>query len=184
MLSPRRKIVLVGPNGVGKTTIVKDAIARFRRSGIRPHGFYTEHSPEIHGGAGFVVRTMDGTRLTFAHIDMVRGRKVGPYRVDVDAFEAAVLPSLEPPSEVDQHKYMRTVGIVDEIGKLQCVSDRFMDSVERLLKTQAWVLVTVPDQGGPFVQAVHTWMADALVRVDEDNRDTLAQDIVNAMLAV
>jgi len=175
---PNRKIILTGEPNCGKTTVIRDVVELLRLQGVGARGFTTE--PTNMSSSGFSVVTLNGLRLAFAHVDLRRGPLVGPYRVDINAFEEAVLPQLVVPKL--RVKSLEQVTIIDEIGKLQIMSDRFMDRVQELFESEAWVLASVELEGGPFVQFLHKWARDRLIKVNIQNRDKLPERIVDALL--
>lgn len=175
---PTRKILLTGDQGCGKTTVVKEVIELLHIQGVGIRGFFTE--PTNASEVGYNVVTMSGIRVTFAHVDLRRGPYVGAYHVDIDAFEEAALGQLHAPGRRTDR--LDQVVVIDEVGPLQCLSDRFLDRVTQLLESPAWVLATVPLSGGPFIEFLHSWARDRIIRVTPDNRDKLPDRIVDALL--
>jgi len=81
-----RRILLTGPPGCGKTTVV-GKVADILRNGAS--GFYTEEIRDAKKQRiGFRVVTLDGKRGELADKFSVHGPCVGSYRVNVESFEA------------------------------------------------------------------------------------------------
>jgi len=55
-----RKILITGPPGIGKTTIIKRVIENLQRNGFDVCGFYTEEIRENNKRAGFKIIGLDG----------------------------------------------------------------------------------------------------------------------------
>ena len=108
----KRHILITGPPGVGKTTLIK----KLHTLCAPVVGFYTE---EIRGTnevrLGFDVITLDNERLRkplARQQSNQRGPKVGKYTVHVADFESIVIPCLEKAIQNENE-----IIIIDEIGK-------------------------------------------------------------------
>ena len=165
------KVLLTGRPGIGKTT----AIMRFLESvpSRRCRGFYTQEWREGGQRVGFWAITLAGERAVLAHVDFSRRHAVGRYGVDVAAFEALVLPELEGRGgAVD-------LFVLDEIGKMECLSPGFQEAVWRLLEGPVPLLGTIPLQGGgPFIERVRARPDVALWPVTPSNRDALPRQLL------
>ena len=179
IVEPTRKIILTGDKGCGKTTVIREVIELLKIQGVGTRGFYTE--PTNASASGYAVVSLNGIRVTIAHVELKRGPRVGPFRVDVQAFEEAILPQLVISSS-DKSANLEYVVVIDEIGRFQCLSDRFLDQVSKLFESPSWLLASVELDGGPFVQFMHSWARDRVIRVTESNRDKLPDRIVDALL--
>ncbi len=118
------KIFITGKPGVGKTTLVKRlyslAPERFR-------GFWTEEIRERGRRVGFKVITTEGREGVLAHVGIDSPHRVGKYGVDVRGFEEVVLPILESCLPL-----CPKVVLIDEIGKMELFSERFVKVVESI----------------------------------------------------
>ena len=179
IVEPTRKIILTGDKGCGKTTVIQEVIELLKIQGVGTRGFYTE--PTNASASGYAVVSLNGIRVTITHVELRRGPQVGPFRVDIQAFEKAILPQLTIPPR-DKTSTLEYVIVIDEIGRFQCLSDRFLDLVSRLFESDAWLLASVEIDGGPFVQFMHSWARDRVIRVTDSNRDKLPDRIVDALL--
>lgn len=181
MSEQSRKIILTGKSRTGKSTVIRRTCKRLVDERIDLWGFTTK---EIKGSgrAGLHVLTMNGVRVPFAHVEMSRGPRMGPYRVDVPAFEEAVLPVLEPPMDIDGFPIV-SVGIIDEVDKLTCLSEKFIKRVEELLKTPTYLLIVVSDRGGGLMKTLRDMAGDDLIEVMSPNRELLPDIITDTFLA-
>ena len=112
-----RHILLTGLPGVGKTTVIKqlaDSLAAFH-----PVGFFTQEIREHGIRKGFELITLDGQHQLLSHVNIPGPHRIGKYGVDLDGFEE-LFSSLDLP-----HSPSRVV-ILDEIGKMECLSQRFI----------------------------------------------------------
>jgi nucleoside-triphosphatase len=85
------------------------------------------------------------------------------------------LAALEPAPGVD-------LIVVDEVGKMECLSPRFIAALERLWSAPAPLLVTVAEKGGGYIAYIKTKPGARLITVTPANRDGLPDRIL-AMLA-
>jgi nucleoside-triphosphatase len=135
-------LLLTGRPGVGKTTIVRKVAEELRQ---RPDGFYTEEVREGRERRGFRAVTFAGDTRVIADIDFGPPR-VGRYGVDVEAIDQLADKTLRRPAA--------TLFVVDEIGKMECMSRRFVEAMHDLLDSGRIVVATVGERGTGFIAAV------------------------------
>lgn len=164
-----KNLLLTGVPGVGKTTVVLK-VAKLL-TGKRVTGFYTEEIREAGVRKGFEVVTLDGQKGPLSHVSFHGPHRVGKYGVDVKGFEATVLPLLA------EAGLSGTIVIVDEIGKMECFSTRFVEAVRALLDSPARVVATIAKQGSGFIHEVKQRGDVTPFEVTRQNRDTLAQEL-------
>ena len=161
----KKKYLLSGEPGCGKTTIIKGALAGVEHTA---GGFYTEEIRESGVRRGFEIVTLDGKHATMAHVDIRSPYRVSKYGVDVDSVDRLAVPSLrEAISGCD-------IVVIDEIGKMELFSDSFKDAVTEALDSDRKVL-------GTIMLAPHLW-ADSVkqradvevIRVTRENRGEIA----------
>ncbi len=163
------KIFLTGMPGCGKTTAVVSIIGNLK--GIRLAGFYTEEIRRNDTRAGFRWKRLDGPEGILAHIDIKGELRVGRYGVDTVGFEQSVVPVIDPGrGDVD-------VFVVDEIGKMECLSKIFVESVRRLLNSDKIVLATVSQKGGGLINDVKSRPGIILKILTENKRDGIIKEV-------
>ena len=161
------KILLSGPPGCGKTTIIRKV---WEKIDYPIKGFYTEEVRDTHGKRiGFDVIMTDGRRGPLARVD-ISGPRVGKYGVNLQFLEAAVLPEIKAQAG--------TLILVDEIGKMECLSPIFTKTVGALLESSSTMLGTVALGGTPFIRKVRKHPEVELVEVTVHNRDELVEVII------
>jgi nucleoside-triphosphatase len=159
-----RVLLLTGAPGVGKTTIIRRVAERL--TGRHIAGFYTEEIRARGGREGFRLTTFDGRDVVMAHVKLRTNARVGRYAVDVAAIDAAALTALRPDEAVELY-------MVDEIGKMECLSTQFVTAMRRLLQSSQPVVATVALKGPPFVEEVKTGRGVELWHITRENRDQL-----------
>lgn len=68
--------------------------------------------------------------------------------------------------------------VIDEIGKMECYSEEFVDLVRRLLDSDTPLLATVARRAGCFIADARNHPDAELVEVTRENRDRLAERIL------
>jgi nucleoside-triphosphatase len=159
-------ILLTGRPGVGKTTVITCLAELLKDRAIA--GFYTQ---EIRTGGqrqGFGVTTFSGRSGVLAHVSLSGRHRVGRYRVDVAAFEELVLPELVHPCDVT---------LVDEIGKMECFSARFIDAMRGVLDRATPVVSTIGISGGGFIAEVKRRPDVEILSITHGSRDDLPREL-------
>ena len=157
-----KNILITGLPGTGKTTVILRLLDLLK--GWKLAGFYTQEIREEGERKGFRVASLSGGSGTLAHLDLKTGHRVGAYSVDVRAFEEIALPELHRPCDAV---------IIDEIGKMECFSERFVKAVREALGGPVPLVATVALKGGGFIAQVRS-RADVEVReVTRANRDEM-----------
>ena len=141
----RHALFLTGRPGVGKTTAIHRIAVSL--AGWRLAGFYTEEICESGQRQGFRAVTFDGFEKVMAYRNIHSPYRVGKYRVDLSVIDQLAEFTLGLTPQVDCY-------LVDEIGKMECCSQRFIAAVRRLLTSHCLVVATIALRGGGFIAEV------------------------------
>ncbi len=164
-----RILLLTGVTGVGKTTLVRRVAAGF--GGLRVAGFTTEEIREGSRRLGFRIVDFEARDRIMAHVDFPGPARVGRYGVDLAAIEAIAATSLAADPAVDLY-------VVDEIGKMECLSDGFVEALRALLASDRPVLATIAHKGAGFIAEVKRRGDAELWEVTARNRELLPDRIL------
>lgn len=134
-------------------------------------GFYTQEIRQKGVRKGFSWNRLDGATGTLAHVDIKGCFKVGKYGVDVDGFERAVLPILD----IEQSD--ATLYVLDEIGKMECFSEKFVVAVRRFFASDNSVLATVAQKGAGLIREVKNYPGVKLFNLTTENREKVISEI-------
>lgn len=167
-----RALLLTGLPGVGKTTIVKRVVEGLPVGTIR--GFLTEEIRERGQRVGFTIRTFDGMSRTLSPVDIRSPYRVGRYRVDVAALDEVVAAALSIDEATD-------LTIVDEIGKMECLSDAFRAAIRDLLESRRRLIATVARHGGGFIAEVKRRPDVEVWETTRANRDDMPGRILDRL---
>lgn len=165
----KSKILLItGTPGVGKTTAVRklaDLLA-----GRTIAGFYTAEIRANNVRQGFELVPFDGPKMVIAHVDFPKIHRVGKYGVDVAAIDAAS-------EQLLSHKKDVEVYIVDEIGKMECLSTVFTTAMRFLLDSGKQVVATVSMKGRGFMEEVKRRNDIEIWQINQTNREQMPSEM-------
>jgi nucleoside-triphosphatase len=165
----KKNLLITGLPGMGKTTLIKKIFETLKN--LRPAGFYTEEIREEDIRKGFEMISLDGRRGLLAHTDIRNSCRVGKYKVDVKGFED-FLDSI-PFFNSNTHLIM-----IDEIGKMECLSDQFKKLMRELLDSEKWVIATIALKGSGLIEEIKKRHDIKLFELTKSNRDALLSDIL------
>ena len=173
MASESAKILITGLPGCGKTTAIIRVIENLNRTKVA--GFYTQEIRENKTRKGFCWKRLDGTAGVLAHVESNGPFKIGKYGVDVAGFEKDVVPVL------DAGRADAWLFVIDEIGKMECFSQRFVAAVRGLFASDKSVLVTVAKKGGGLISEVKSFPGTKLFNLIWENRDKTIAEVLNTL---
>ena len=162
-------LLLTGVPGVGKTTIVRKVAAALSERSIR--GFVTDEIRRAGRRVGFELRTFTGRATVLAHLDIDSSHRVGRYGVDVAGLDEMTGEALALDDAADLY-------LVDEIGKMECLSATFRAAMRRLLESGRPLVATVARHGGGFIAEVKGRADVEIWETTRTNRDEMPRRIV------
>jgi len=162
------RIILTGSPQCGKTTVVQKVVACWPGQAA---GFYTREVRERGRRQGFEIVTLAGDAALLSHVDFSGPYRVGKYGVNLENFHRVALPAMRVGPEVD-------LIVVDEVGKMECLSARFVAALESLWAAPVPLLITVAEQGGGYIAALKAKPDKLLLTVTPANREELPARIL------
>jgi nucleoside-triphosphatase len=137
------RVLLTGSPGSGKTTLSGRVVESLRSRGEVLAGFLTLEIRRGGRRTGFTIRGIGGLERTLA-VRGGPGPKVGTYGVDLGAFEEVALLELCNGLELG------STLIIDEIGKMELLSQRFRELVPEIFESPR-VLATIGESHDPVI---------------------------------
>lgn len=169
------RLLLTGKPGIGKTTLIRRVLRNLHT--VNCAGFCTQEVRDTSGRRiGFQIYTLDGPEGTLASIRPEKGPRLGRYAIHVEEFEALVLGRIDP-ARTPADLY-----VIDEIGKMELLSEQFRQRLLDLLVQPSHLLATIARQGTPFIEEIKRGKGIELLEVTKENRDQLPAAIVQKIL--
>ena len=167
-----KNLLVAGLPGVGKTTLMKKFVKESTH--LHPVGFYTAEIREEGVRKGFEVIDLEGRSGILSHVNIKSRYRVGRYKVDVSGFEDFLdgIPFFDPSSPVI---------MMDEIGKMECLSDKFVRMLKEILDSEKWVIATIALKGSGQIARIKRRPDVKLFEMTPGNRDVLFSEILNVI---
>ncbi|WP_083846696.1 nucleoside-triphosphatase [Desulfomonile tiedjei] len=118
---------------------------------------------------------MDGKEGILAQDDWDGPITVGRYGVNLYELEHIAVPSIIA-SNTDQ------IIVIDEIGKMECFSSLFRNTLVRALDSPNLVIGSISLKGGKFIQDIKNRPDLKVYSVLENNRDELPDILTQALM--
>lgn len=164
-----KNVILTGPPGVGKTGIIKRLLKDLNALII--HGFYKESIIENNICKGFRIITTDMKAQILAHQYIEGPHRVGEFGVNVEGFEKLVLPELRLNRGTE-------LFIVDEIGKMECLSDLFCRNMYDIFASDYPLIATIASGSLPITQALKSRSDVVFIQVNQHNRESIWKNVL------
>jgi len=169
------RIFLTGLPGCGKSTILLNVIEILKQKGVKIGGIITPEKREKGERIAFLVKDVYSGKENFL-AKLQAGEKnklkVGKYVVFKEEFEEIALPAL------DFALKNCDIIVIDEIGRMESFSEKFMEVVKEILESDKPILAVVHRK---FVKNFQTF--GEIVWVTKDKVNELTNKIVDKILA-
>ena len=126
----KTNILITGPPGCGKSTLIEKVIDSMEGPAT---GFFTREIKERGRRVGFSITTLDGREGILAHQNIRSQFRVGKYCVNIKDIDSIAVPAMVP-SQKDK------IIVIDEIGKMECLSFLFQETLMRALDLQNCII--------------------------------------------
>ncbi|MGD8229177.1 MAG: NTPase [Desulfobacteraceae bacterium] len=156
-------ILLTGPPRCGKSTLIEKVIGRIQKPMT---GFFTREMRQGGKRVGFSITTLDGKEGVLAHQDTKSRFRVGKYGVNLEHIDKIAVPSMVPANTEE-------IVVIDEIGKMECLSSLFRQTLVKVLGSDNSVLGSIALRGDQFIQDIRERADVSLIHITEKNRDEL-----------
>ena len=156
-----KNVLFTGTPGCGKSTLIEKIVKRSRSPKT---GFFTREIREKGHRVGFSITTLDGKQGVLAHKEIDSPFRVGQYGVNIADIDRIAIPSMIPVKE-DQ------IIVIDEIGKMECFSALFQETLVRVLESKNPILGSIALKGDAFIVRIKKRKDVHLIRITEKNRE-------------
>lgn len=172
-----RVLLVTGPPGVGKTTVLTKTVNLLRQRGFNVGGMLSREVRENGVRVGFEIQDLVSERRGWlAHVNQQSGPQLGRYRVNLADLDAVGVHAI-----MDAVKNCDIVAI-DEVGPMELFSQKFKDAVETALKSSKTIIAVVHWKAkGRLISTLKTREDAEIFTVTSGNRDTLDRTISEKM---
>ncbi|MFB0521256.1 MAG: NTPase [Desulfatiglandales bacterium] len=157
----KRNILITGPPRCGKSTLIEKVVSGIERPVT---GFFTREIKEEGRRVGFSINTLDGREGILAHQNIGGQFSVGKYRVNLEDIEAIAVPSMIPARKEE-------IVVIDEIGKMECFSPLFRETLIRVLNLPNWIIGSIAQKGDLFIQRIKKRGDVMVIEITPQNRN-------------
>jgi nucleoside-triphosphatase len=138
--------LITGLPGTGKTSLIKQALASFQ--GIKPGGFLTEEIRFQGIRKGFRIVTIDGKTALLANTNIHSQYRVSKYGVDINSLDGLGVSALKWAAKNCE------LVVIDEIGKMELISEQFKAVVLEIVESSKSVLGTITLKSDPWADMI------------------------------
>lgn len=176
----KRIQLLTGTPGIGKTTVLTNAVNILKENGVYVGGMISREVREKGLRVGFELLDLASKRRGWlAHIAQKEGPQVGKYHVNLSDLEVVGAAAIEQAVE------KCAVIVIDEIGPMELFSEKFKQAVQKALESQKPVIATIHWKAtDKLISAVKNREDAEILIVTQENRDKLPETIARKILGI
>ena len=173
-----RIVFITGQPGIGKTSVLLNAIELLKKRGYTVGGMISREARERGVRIGFeIIDIYTGQHGWLAHVNQPEGPQVSKYRVNLDDLKTiganSILNAIEKTDAV----------VIDEIGPMELFSLAFKEAVVRALESNKPLLGTIHHKAQDTLINTIKKREDAeILEVTHENRNTLHNLIIDKIL--
>lgn len=162
----KSKLLVSGLPGCGKTTLVEKLLTQ---PGLCARGFVTREIRESGHRVGFRILGLSGAEEVLAHTGIESGHRVGKYHVDIRALEKML--------QSEFGEGLPPIAIIDEIGKMELLSQRFRSTIRELWDSDKIVVATVMSARNALCDRLKTDKNTVVHNLNHNNRDQVLVEV-------
>lgn len=169
-------IFIIGPPGIGKTTVVKRVMEVLEKEAFRAGGIYC---PEIRGGDGRrigfeVINVLTGDRGILSHILQPSGPRVGKYKVNLKDLSRIGVHAIE--TAMEEADYI----VIDEVGPMELKGRAFQLAVLKALESSKPVIGILHwKMRHPIINLIKAQRNVKIYELTRKNRDKMHEILIN-----
>ena len=167
-----KNVFITGIPGVGKTTLLKKLVHDLNMLVI--NGFHKEKIVEEDSTRGYRVISFDNKEQILAHLFIEGPNKIDGFGVNIEGFEKFILPQIENIDMVD-------LFIFDEIGKMECLSQKFCSGFEKILDAPIPVIATYSHHSAFKLNTLKKRKDTTFLQMTSKNRDDIWKQVLLAL---
>lgn len=173
-------ILITGPPGVGKTTLLNKIKKKIKDMGYSTGGMYC---PEIRKGCrrtGFeIIDIASRQKGLLASTHNIKGPSVGKYRVNLDDIDKIGVLALRNALKTSDYIF------IDEIAPMELTSSSFSQTVWEVMESKKIVIAVIHQRSKhPFILKVKNREDVMIFDISLKNRDSLTDEILQNIASI
>ena len=176
----KRVLLLTGPPGIGKTTVLSRAAVALNAKGYHVGGMISREIRQNHERLGFEIVDLTTTQHGWlAHVNQKEGPQIGKYRVNLENLDKIGAQAIGTATETCE------IVIIDEIGPMELFSENFKQAVKKTLNGAKLVIAAIHwrTQDMLIHEARNREDAETTI-ITAENREALSEEIVEKCLTI
>lgn len=168
-----KNIFVTGPIHSGKSTVIKQVITKlpgFNIGGFRTLPIYSTNKKQ-----GFIFRSLEGEKQTFAHVDLDNTNQFDIYKFDHSVFEKLGVSTLT------KALLKSDIILMDEIGMMEQQAEAFVRLIVKCLDAPQIVLGVVQKRASWFLEILKERSDSKIFVVTKSNRESMIDKIVKLL---
>lgn len=173
-MSKKIKIGITGLPGAGKTHALRRVVEMLQGEGVIVGGMITDSITENGVKVGFSVEdVMTGDKGILAHKTLRSEVRFLDYGVDIDVLDSIGVNAIATANEKAE------VIVIDEVGKLEVESERFVVVVKEVLESDKPLILTLHKKSrNPLLQDIRRRDDVRILEVTHINKNILPYKII------
>ena len=170
-------LLISGPPGVGKTTLLNEIKNKIRDQGYSVGGMYCPEIREEGRRTGFNIIDIASRRKgILASIHNTKGPIIGRYRINIGEINDVGVLALKNAMETSDYIF------IDEIAPMELASNSFSQAVWNVMESQKPVIAVIHQRSNhPFILKVKNREDVKILNLTLENRDHILKKILEIL---
>ena len=167
-----KNIFITGKPGCGKSSLIMEIL---KELDFNAGGFYTKEIRESGIRKGFKITNLNGKEGILAHVNIKSPYKVSKYKVNTKDLEEIGVKSIL--NALKENKII----LIDEVGKMEMMSEKFKKTVRTALNSKNKVLGTIKMTPDPFTNKIKGRDDAKIFYLTRENREKIKKEIIRLL---